>query len=220
MTKLENAICMVLEQLRHDLAEETWESRRRYFNQLLHCAELLGVSEPCSELYDAFIADDNDSHERRSLHIRCVRLIDKVSGTNARDENGILFNEPPMPDEAEVKLFFGGRRYPISGDVSIDYIIVKAEIEMRYLQLTTSTVGQYKHSWIDIRRYFLGCGTTLYDESLLQKYIQDLNDLRDVGSMKTWKWKINRKAAHVLMEVANTGRFNGSILARASLATA
>ena len=25
--------------------------------------------------------------------------------------------------------------------------------------------------------------------------------------MKEWKWKINRKAAHVLIEVAKTGRF-------------
>jgi len=214
MTKLENTICTVLEQLRHELADETWESRRRYFNQLLHCADLLGISEPCSELYDAYIADDNGSPERKSMHLRCVRLIDKAAGTKAKNEHGILFNAPPMPDETEIEMFFDNQDYPISSDVGIDYIIVKAEIEMRHLCLTTSTVGQYKHSWVDIRRYFLDFGTTWYDEKLLQKYIQGINDLRDMGSMKTWKWKINRKAAHVLIEVANTGSFNWKHISR------
>jgi hypothetical protein len=31
--------------------------------------------------------------------------------------------------------------------------------------------------------------------------------LTNNGSMKEWKWKINQKAAHVLMEVADTGCF-------------
>jgi integrase len=86
-------------------------------------------------------------------------------------------------------------------------VIVKADIEMRYLQLSASTAGQYKHSWIDIRRYFNNVGSAWYDEKLLQKYLLEMKILLDNGTMKKWKWKINRKAAHVLMEVANTGRF-------------
>ena len=142
MTKLESAINAVLAQLRHELASETWESRRRYFNQMLSFAESIGISEPCTDLYEAFIADDHGSHERRSMHWRCVRLIDRVADTKAKTEHGILFNEPPLPSEAETQIFFSNRGYPVAADVNIDYIIVKSEIEMRYLQLTESTSGQ------------------------------------------------------------------------------
>jgi len=208
MTGLESAINTVLEQLKHELASETWQSRRRYFNQMLNFAESIGISEPCTELYEAFIADDHGSHERRSMHWRCVRLIDREAGTNAKTEHGILFNELPLPSETETQKFFSTQRFPAAVDVDIDYIIVKSEIEMRYLQLTESTTGQYKHSWIDIRRYFHDAGTTNYDETLLQKYIREIGVLRNKGSMNEWKWKINRKAAYVLIEVANTGKFH------------
>jgi integrase len=206
MTKLENVINTILHQLKSELANETWESRRRYFNQMLKCAKLLGITEPCAKLYDAFITDDNGSSKRHALHVRCVRLVDALALTQARDEYGIPFNEPPMPDDAEVHEFFQGREFPIAA-VHIDYLIVKAEIEMRYLNLTDSTIGQYKHSWMDIRRYFYDAGVSGYDETLMKYFIQEINKLRNKGSMKEWKWKINRKAAHVLMEVANTGRF-------------
>ena len=214
MTKLEEAIYEVLEQQKHELASETWESRRRYFNQMLKCAESLGISKPCAELYDAFIADDHGSHERRSMHWRCVRLIDKAAGTKAKTEHGILFNEPPLPDETETQKFFSAAELPVATGVNIDYIIAKAEIEMKHLQLTESTAGQYKHSWLDIRRYFYDAGTPVYNEALLYGYIQEIGILRCNGSMKEWKWKINRKAAYVLIEVANTGGFRWKSLGK------
>jgi integrase len=214
MTKLETAINTILQQLKSELASETWESRRRYFNQMLKCAKSLDITEPCAELYDAFIRDDNGSPERHLLHVRCVKLVDALACTQARDENGILFNEPLMPDEAEVRKFFQGREFPIAADVRIDHLIVKAEIEMRYLNLTDSTIGQYKHSWMDIRRYFYDAGVSGYNETLMKCFIQEINNLRNKGAMKEWKWKINRKAAHVLIEVANTGRFLWRVIKR------
>ena len=59
MTKLETTISTVLQQLKHVLARETWESRRYYFNQMIRLAKKLNLIEPCQQLYDAFIADDN-----------------------------------------------------------------------------------------------------------------------------------------------------------------
>lgn len=214
MTKLETTINTVLEHLKSELAGETWESRRRYFNQMLKCADSLGITEPCAELYDTFIRDDNGSPERHLLHVRCVKLVDALACTQARDEHGVLFNEPFMPDEAEVREFFQGREFPIAADVRIDHLIVKAEIEMRYLNLTNSTIGQYKHSWMDIRRYFYDAGVSGYDETLMKGFIREINNLHNEGTMKEWKWKINRKAAHVLMEVANTGRFLWGMVSR------
>lgn len=214
MIKLEADINTILQQLKSELANETWESRRRYFNQMLKCANLLGITEPCAELYDAFIADDDGSPERHALHVRCVKLVDAFACTQARDEHGLLFNEPPLPDDAEVHEFFQGQDFPITADVRLDQLIVKADIEMRYLHLTDSTMGQYKHSWMDIRRYFYDAGVSGYDETLLKCFIQEINGLRNKGFMKEWKWKINRKAAHVLIEVANTGHFFWKMIKR------
>jgi len=58
MTKLETDIEIVLQQLKSKLASQTWESRRRYFKQLLKLAGMLNITEPCPALFDAFVADD------------------------------------------------------------------------------------------------------------------------------------------------------------------
>jgi hypothetical protein len=73
MTQLETCIKIVLWQLKTELADETWKSRRRYFNQMLNIAKSLNINVPCQELYNAFVENDNGSKERRSLHIRCVK---------------------------------------------------------------------------------------------------------------------------------------------------
>jgi integrase len=212
MTKLEETINTILQQLKPELASETLESRRRYFDQMIRLAEALSITEPCQELYDAFIADDNGSPERHSLHARCVKLVDASAGTHAKNEHGILFNEPHLPEEATVRELFQNQKFPITTGACIDYLIVQAGIEMKYLNLTDSTNGQYRHSWMDIRRYFNATGSHEYNESLMQDFLQKINTQRSNGSMKKWKWKINRKAAQVLMEVANTGHFHWGVI--------
>lgn len=214
MTKLEVAVSCALQQLKPNLAGGTWVSRRRYFNQMLKLAKSLNITEPCQELYDAFIGDDNGFKGRRLMHIWCVRLIDALAGTRATDDKGILFNEQPLPTEAEVQEFSLGMSFPIATGVRIDYLIVKAGIEMGHLSLTDSTIGQYRHSWRDIQRYFYTVGAHEYNEALMQDFIREINSRRKDGSMKEWKWKINRKAAYVLMEVANTGCFRWGAIRR------
>lgn len=171
MTKLKTKINSVLQQLKSELADETWVSRLRYFNQMLRFAESLNITEPCQELYNAFVADDNGSKERRSLHIQCVKLLDAAAGTQAKDEHGTFYSEQPMPGEPDVLAFFQDQSYPLTVGVSIEYLIVKAEYEMQYLNLSNSTVGQYWHSWKEIRRYFITNGATDYDESLIERFI-------------------------------------------------
>jgi integrase len=211
MNKLEQSIETVLQQIKPDLAATTWESRQRYFNQMQKTANSLGINEPCQALYDAYVADDNGSEERRSLHICCVRLLDAVSGTESVDEAGRLYNEPPMPSSTEAQDFFKKRDFPLTNKVNIDILIVKAEAEMQHLNQTDSTMGQYRHAWMDVRRYFREHKTSMYDEQLLQQFIREIRSKRNDGSMKEWKWKINRKAALVLIEVANSGRFHWAI---------
>jgi integrase len=214
MSKLENDIKTVLRQLKAELAVETWESRRRYFDQMIRLANSLGINEPCQNLYNAYVSDDGGSKERRELHIRCVRLLDAVAGTEATDECGILYNEPPLPSEAEAKKYFDGKQYPLSERASIDHLITKAGMEMQYLNLTESTIAQYRHAWMDIRRYFHRNCCTEYDEQLLNQFISEIGQKRNDSSMKEWKWKINRKAALVLIEVANTGQFQWNVIGK------
>ncbi|MBE3101498.1 MAG: tyrosine-type recombinase/integrase [Firmicutes bacterium] len=215
MIKLETDINTVLQQLKSELADVTWESRRRYFNQMLRLAKLFNITEPCQELYNAFVVDDNGSKERRSLHIYCARLLDAAAGTKAKDEHGTFYNEQPIPNETKVLEFFQNQSYPLSSGMSIDYLIVKAKFEMQYLNLSNSTIGQYRHSWMDMRRYFITNGITDYDESLILRFIHEICIQHNNGSMKEWKWKINRKAAYVLKEVAETGCFHWGMIQKA-----
>jgi len=212
MTKLEATINTVLQQLQPQLADSTFKSRQHYFNQMLRFANLRNITEPCQELYDGFIADDHGSDERRSIHVRCVKLVDACAATNAKDMRGILFNDPLLPSKKQTLEYFHNTKYPIGKERSIDYLIVKAGIEMQPLKLSHSTMGQYQHAWMEIRRYFYDAGYTNYDETFIQEFICEINSKRDHGTMKEWKWKMNRKAAHVLMEVANTGCFQWGML--------
>lgn len=207
MNQLEGTVQEILDYVRDELANETWISRRRYFNQLLKLAASNGITEPCQELYDAFIADDNGSAERRSLHIRCVKLLDEASGTHAKDTNGKYFTEERLPNENDVKEFFRDKNFPLNTQTYLSYLIVKSGMEMTYLNLTESTMGQYKHAWLEIRYFCIQHGTAFYKSDILKSYILSNTVKRNSGLIKEWKWKINRKAASVLIEVAETGRF-------------
>jgi integrase len=219
MTKLESTIDTVMRRLKSELAAETWESRRRYYNQMIGLAKSLGINEPCQNLYDAYVADDHGSEERHRLHIRCVKLLDAASGTEAKDENGRLYNELPMPSIAETQEYFQDREYPSLKRIGIDHLIVKATMEMQHLNLTNSTTGQYRHAWMDIRRYFHEHSHFEYNELLLRHFIRKIGVDRGDGSMMEWKCKINRKAALVLIEVANTGRFNWAVAGENTICT-
>ncbi|MBN1550931.1 tyrosine-type recombinase/integrase [bacterium] len=212
MTKLESDIELVLQHLQSKLECQTWESRRRYFKQMLKLAGMLNITEPCSALFDAFIADDRGSEERRSMHIRCVKLLDAAAHTNAKDERGVLYNEQPLPDETAVEEFFQHHGFPLKNQVDIDYLIIKAGIEMRHLSLSSSTMGQYQQAWVGIRRYCISHGITVYDNELIHKFLHEINLQRNNGTMNEWKWKINRKAAYVLIEVARTGFFHWGLI--------
>ena len=207
MTKLETDIQTVLSQLKENIALETWESGRRYFNQLIAMADTMKITNPCQELYDAFIADDHGSAERRSHHKRCVRLLDEISGTRSKNENGLFYNFIPLPGEKETQEFFKDKEFPMCGEISMDYMLVKAQMEMKYLYLTVSTMGQYRHAWNEIRHYCLDHGTTFFDKSILDQFLSEIKERIRAGTIKEWKWKINHKAVFVLYEVAETGRF-------------
>ena len=213
MTKLEETIQTVQEQLKNQLSSSTYESRKCYLKQMLKTAAMMDIEVPCQELFYAFASDDYGSKERRFHLNHCIKLVDKCAGTHALRKDGTLYNEPVLPTIAETYIRLENITYPIEM-LDISFLIVKSEQEMEYLNLTASTTGQYRHAWKDIYRYFFLHGSTLYSESGIQKYIDVVTSLRNLDQMKEWKWKINRKAAYVLLEVADTGHFQWGPICR------
>ena len=208
MANLEEIISVVLAQRKSQLAPSSFESLNFYCKQLSQMASEMNITVPCQELYDAFIDDDRNSKERSSRHRQCVKIVDYYAGTHAKDKYGKLLNRNSLPREDETQDFFKDMSYPISIKITIDHLIIKSELEMRILNLSSSTIGQYKHSWLDIRDYFNEQNAGIYANEVLQQYISEINGLRNKCLMNEWKWKMNRKAAHVLLEVADTGAFN------------
>lgn len=206
MTKLKETIKTVQEHLKNQLSDSTYESRKCYFQQMLKTASMIGIEQPCQELYDAFAADDYGSKERRFHLNHCIKLVDKCANTHAQRKDGTLYNEPPLPTIEETSMQLENISFPMES-IDISFLIVKSEHEMKYLSLTASTVGQYRHAWKDIYRWFFLNGSTIYRKSIIQKYIDEITSSRNLDQMKEWEWKINRKAAYVLIEVATTGHF-------------
>jgi integrase len=124
-----------------------------------------------------------------------------------------LYNEPALPDIEDVRAVLEKISYPVES-LDIGILIVKAEQEMGHLDLSASTVGQYRHAWMDIYRHFFLQGTTPYRETIVQEFIDQITSLRERGQIKDWKWKINRKAAYVLIEVADSGLFRWSTISQ------
>lgn len=210
MNKLEEIVGIVLEEIMPQHTEKTYIARKSSLNRLLRFARANGFEEPCQELYNAFTKDYNGSKDKQFALLHTVRLVDRVANTRGKDPNGRLLNEPSLPVESEVLRFFAGCSFPLNVQVDINYLIVFSEHLIRQYNLSDSTVGQYRHSWIDIRRYCFDFGTSLYQEHTIKDYIQETTELYKKGKMKFWKWKINRKAAFVLIEAAETGAFRWS----------
>jgi integrase len=207
MNKLEETINKVLLEIKPQHTAGTFDSRKCALNRLLRFAIENGFEEPCQELYDAFTVDDKRSSDIWFQVSHAVRLVDLIAGTMAKDKNGRLYNEPPLPTEEVVLLYFQQVTFPVSADTDINYLIVLAEHLIRNYNLSESTIGQYRHAWLDIRRYCMDHHSSSYCKNTILDFIREVSATHDNGCMQTWKWKINRKAASTLIETAETGAF-------------
>ncbi len=211
---LDEAIGSVLDTLKPHLAHETWQSRRRYLNQMVRCAQSLKLTYPCQELYDAFILDDHHSSERRTLHILCVRLIDEVAQTDARKADGTYFNPPIVPEPSVVDVYFSKVSFTDAGQsIPLPYLMGYTRLELIKLNLSDSTIGQYVHVWQDI----LNRSTIkepAYSRELMEHYLDLNQEAFQTSQLQFWKWKINRKAIHVLIEVIETGTLTWGLISK------
>ena len=138
MNKLEETVGIVLEEIKPQHTELTFNARKSSLNRLLRFARAHGFEEPCQELYDAFTKDYTRSKDVRFGLLHTIRIVDRAAKTFGKDPNGRLLNEPPLPAESDVLLFFAGCSFPLNAQVEINYLIVFSEHLIRQYDLSDS----------------------------------------------------------------------------------
>ena len=207
MNKVQKIIGIVLEQQKLQLAPSTYDVRRRYLEQLAVHAEQRGISEPCQELYDSYVSRSETPDLRFQL-FHAVRLVDKEARTKAFTPEGKLYNEPAIPTSDEAGEIFQGISFPITdGSIDTGHLIRRAESEMEYLQLSASTSWQYMQAWRELYIFLYLSGDTMFTRTGCNAFIEASIKNFQAGILHEWKRKIQCRAARVLLEVADTGRF-------------
>ncbi len=197
----------MLEQQQIELAPSTYDVRRHYLEQLLAFAQEKGISEPCQELYDSYVSRGTTPDLRFQL-FHAVRLVDKQAETKAFTPEGKLYNEPAIPSFAESERIFNGISFPIpDGSINTGHLIRKAESEMKYLQLSASTSWQYMQAWRELYIFLYLREDTIFTREGCAAFIETSVEKCKAGIHHEWKRKIQHRATHVLLEVADTGQF-------------
>lgn len=207
MNKLQTTVSIVLEQQRLQLSPSTYIARENYLKRLLSHAEDIGISVPCQELYDSYVAGAV-THDLRFQLFHAARLVDKEAGTKAFTPEGKLYNEPELPSPGESEVLFQTVTFPIADNsIDIGHLIRRAAQEMEYLQLSSSTNGQYMKAWRELYIFLYLRGDTTFNRTGCNAFIDDVSQKHQEGILHTWKQKIQRRAAYILLEVAETGCF-------------
>ena len=207
MSKVQTVVDTILEQQKQQLAPSTYEARKNYLKHLAVFAEEKGITEPCQELYDSYIARATTPDLRFQL-FHAVRLVDKAAGTKAFTPEGKLYNEPEILSAAEAENICQAIEYPISDNtLDTSYLIRKAEQEMQYLQLSLSTNWQYRQAWRELYIFLYLRGDTIFSRESCTAFIEDAKQKNRDGLLPEWKRRIRRRATLVLIEVADTGHF-------------
>ena len=207
LSKVQTIVNVVLEQQKQLLATSTYEVRKNYLKHLASHADAKGITEPCQELYDSYVARATTPDLRFQL-FHAVRLVDKEAGTKAFTPEGKLYNEPEILSAVEAEKLSGTIGYPIPDNIiDTGCLIRRAEQEMQYLQLSTSTAWQYMQAWREFYTFLYIQEDTMFARSRCNAFIEDANKKCRDGILHEWKRKIRRRAALVLIEVADTGHF-------------
>lgn len=207
MSIVQTTVNVVLEKQKLQLAPSTYDARKNYLIHLAAHAEKMGIDKPCQELFDSYIARASTPDLWFQL-LHAVRLVDKEAGSKAFTPEGKLYNEPELPPSSESRKIFETISFPIAdGSIDIGHLIHRAESEMDYLQLSSSTRWQYMQAWRELYTFLYLCEDTSFNRISCNAFIEDANKKHQDGTLHEWKRKIRRRATLVLLEVADTGRF-------------
>ena len=207
MNRLQATVNIVLEQQKLHLSPSTYDARKNYLIRLAVHAKQSGIVEPCQGLYDSYVARASTPDLRFQL-LHAVRLVDKEAGSKAFTPEGRLYNEPSFPSPDESVKIFRSLTFPIpDGSIDTGHLINRADSEMKYLQLSSSTRWQYMQAWRELYIFLYLREDTAFNRISCNAFIEDTNQKHHDGVLHEWKRKIRRRATLVLLEVADTGSF-------------
>ena len=207
MNQLKEVVNAVLEQQKLQLSPSTYDARKNYLNHLVEYGDCLGIPVPCQELYDAYVSRAATPDLRFQL-LHAIRLVDKEAGTKALTPEGKLYNEPKLPSSSESEKVFQNISFPVSdGRIDTGHLIRRAESEMSYLQLSTSTRWQYMQAWRELYTFLYLSQSTVFTRESCNAFVEDTTQKYQDGSLHEWKRKIRRRSVCVLLEAADTGCF-------------
>lgn len=207
MNQLKEVVNAVLEQQKLQLAPSTYDARKNYLKHLVEHGDYLGIQVPCQKLYDSYVARAVTPDLRFQL-LHAVRLVDREAGTKALTPEGKLYNEPKLPSASESEEVFRNIAFPVD-DCRIDtgHLIRRAESEMAYLHLSSSTRWQYMQAWRELYTFLYLSRSTVFMRESCNAFVEDNTQKHEDGSLNEWKRKIRRRSVCVLLEVADTGCF-------------
>jgi len=209
---LEKAISQYLEEIRENLADATFKARLYLTHQMLRLASSMGVSEPCQELYDAFLSNPNNSSTRRAQHMELNREIDRIAGTHALRPDGFMYNDPPMPSYEQCQAKASSLTFPVPSGTDISLVMSIVESGFRGIHLSESTIGQHHRIFREIYQFFYLKGSTEFSNQVLNAYLSQMESEYKAGHTELWKWKIRRRTVLLMQTAAQEGKFKWVVI--------
>ena len=207
MVRIDEAIIELQALDRSTLMPSTQLKMNGYYKQLKRYSDEHEIYVVNQDLFDGFVADNNNSKERYQMHLEIIRKIDRIYCLHLHDFTGYPLNPESFPSEEDSIQYIRRLKFPID-EVEISYLIVYAGISLRAYSPSDSTFGQYMHSWILFRHFCDQKYNSMYNGAAVDEYLMNNDQSLKSGKIKLWKWKINRKSVLVLKDVAKNGEYS------------
>ena len=91
-------------------------------------------------------------------------------------------------------------------DVLLSELIERAQVGIRPLEHRPSTVYQYQMAWQTLADYFQEHDQTLFSRPLAEQYLRESHAQLEAGLIKRWRYKLDRRTVHMLIECFETGQ--------------
>ena len=203
MTKIEDIIRQADSLYKSQVKASTYLAHGSAFKHFLKTADRYIFDAPCQELYDVFLREAKDPNQRSARH-RAVKIVDALAHTHAVEADGLLINEPPLPDltfaQTEVADYVSGKR----NNLSFDCLIIATIEAINLVGIAKSTLGQYIRVCRMVRSKLVRLGIVDYDHGIMQRLSEENDHEFASGKRIEWKWKLYRRTIHILEDVAVT----------------
>ena len=143
MNQLKEVVNAVLEQQKLQLAPSTYDARKNYLKHLVECGDCLGISLLCQELYDSYVTCASPPDLRFQLLHAVLWSTKKQEQKLLHRKGSSITSRRSLSTVKQIEIF-KNLSFPVKdGRIDTGHLIRRAEKEMTYLNLSTSTRWQY-----------------------------------------------------------------------------